>query len=297
MSDAFQQLVQIEYRAEFARDLGEHRKCLRLPRDTRVQPGILDGHGNSRRRQFEQAKLLLLEVADLLAFDVDDADDAALDDERHSQLGAHRRICRDVVLLVPHIVDQNRLFTRSSFADDAFADAEAPALRLRRVADLEAHPQVIGAIIQQQDGEDAEVHDRADQLRRLMHEGLQIERGVERIRQPHEERELDRFDAHACARRAALAGWGGSLLQSRPKACRGADPAGRHPSQISLHCLRPGRGGQSSHYSAATSGNVAATAPSVAQMGAVCAVAVSAAFSASTMGTLALAPMRVAPGF
>ena len=95
-------------------------------------------------------------------------------------------------------------------ATGRLADAETAPLRLRSVADLIAHPQIVGAVVQQENGEDPEVDDGANQLRRLVHDGLQVQGGVERVRQPHEEGELDRLGAHLCARRRAFAG--GSIV-------------------------------------------------------------------------------------
>ena len=68
------------------------------------------------------------------------------------------------------------------------------------MADLEAHAQVIGAIVEQQDGEDAVINNRAHQLGRLVHEGLEVTGRVQRIGQPHEELDLDRVFTHACLR-------------------------------------------------------------------------------------------------
>ena len=111
-----------------------------------------------------------------------------------------------IVLCRAHIVDQHRFFARNRFPDNAFADAETAALRFRRMADLEAHPQVVGAVVQQKDGKDAVIDDGADQLRGLVHDGLQVEGGVECVRQPHEKCELDRLRAHLRAGRRSLAG-------------------------------------------------------------------------------------------
>ena len=49
------------------------------------------------------------------------------------------------------------------------------------MADLEAHAQLVGAVVEQEDGEDAVGDDGADQLGGAAEQGLQVERGVERV--------------------------------------------------------------------------------------------------------------------
>ncbi len=62
------------------------------------------------------------------------------------------------------------------------------------MADLEAHAQVVGPFVQQQDGEDPVVDDGAHQVRGAMQQGLQIEGGIQGVRQPHQEFGLQRID-------------------------------------------------------------------------------------------------------
>ena len=60
---------------------------------------------------------------------------------------------------------------------------------------LEAHAQISGAIVDQQNREDAIVDDSADQVGHSMHQRVQVEGGVQRVRQPHQEIDLQRFEA------------------------------------------------------------------------------------------------------
>src|SRR5208282_4019700 len=60
--DAFEQLVQVENRREFARNLVQQEQCARLTRYTRVQPRILDAHRHARCDQRQQAFVLFREV-------------------------------------------------------------------------------------------------------------------------------------------------------------------------------------------------------------------------------------------
>ncbi len=99
-------------------------------------------------------------------FDVDDADDAVLDDERNGQLGAdagEALRCRTAYLRTS--------FTRigSRFCDslpgDAFADLHARLFdRFGCVADGEADAQFLRLFVQQQDGENLVIDDATNQF-------------------------------------------------------------------------------------------------------------------------------------
>ncbi len=54
---------------------------------------------------------------------------------------------------------------------DAAPELDAHALDLGRVAGLEAHPELVGAVVDEQDGEDAVVDDGAHEIRDAMHAG------------------------------------------------------------------------------------------------------------------------------
>src|SRR5271170_7144896 len=110
----------------------------------------------------------------------------------------------DIVLSLADIIDQNGLPRLRCLSDDPFAQADTDTLGLRRMADLETHPQIIGAVIQQHDGKDAVVNDCAHKVSRALHQRLKMERGVQRISQPDEEFRLERLDAQLHLRRARL---------------------------------------------------------------------------------------------
>ncbi len=102
----------------------------------------------------------------------------------------HLGVGVDVVLDVADVFDEDRPALERGLADDAAAELDAHALDLRRVADLEAHPQLVGAVVEQQDGEDAVVDDGAHQVRDAVHQRVQVEGGVERVGQPQQEVDL-----------------------------------------------------------------------------------------------------------
>ena len=70
-----------------------------LALDGLVEAGVLDGDGDLRGEGGEHALVLFVEVAGAGVFQVEDADDAALVEERHDQLGArlgvHLQVARD----------------------------------------------------------------------------------------------------------------------------------------------------------------------------------------------------------
>ena len=98
LADALQQVVEVEDAGDLARDLVEHSQRLRLARDAGVEARVLDRDGHARGGEFQQALVFLGEVAALLGLEIDDADDAVLDDQRHRELGLHIGVGVDVVV-------------------------------------------------------------------------------------------------------------------------------------------------------------------------------------------------------
>ena len=92
---------------------------------------------------------------------------------------------------------------RATWPTTPLPTGNAHALDLRRVADLEAHAQVVGAVVEQEDGEDAVVDDGAHQLGGAVEQGLQVERGVERVGQLHQVGHVGRLHADVCGSRCA----------------------------------------------------------------------------------------------
>jgi len=69
---------------------------------------------------------------------------------------------------------------------------------------LEAHPEFVGSIVYEQDGEDAVVDDCPDKVGDSVEQGIEIERSVERVGQPQEEVQLQRLDADVRLERVAV---------------------------------------------------------------------------------------------
>ncbi len=155
-----------------------------------------------------------LEIADLLGLKIDHADDAVLHDQRHRQLRADVGIGADVVFFLAYILQQNGFAVFGGPADDTLAHPDPQALDFGRMADLKAHAQVVGAFIQQQDGEDLVVDDGAHQVRGAVQQGLQIEGGVQSVCQPDEELGLQRIHFYGSRAGGGLLSWDGNRLQT-----------------------------------------------------------------------------------
>ncbi len=98
MADALEQVVEVEDAGELAGDFVEDGEGLRLAGDAGVEAGVFDGDGHARGGEFEQALVLVGEVGGVLGLEVDDADDAVLDDERDGEFGEDVGVGVDVVL-------------------------------------------------------------------------------------------------------------------------------------------------------------------------------------------------------
>ena len=146
-------------------------------------------------------QMFRLEVVGLLGLDIDDANHPIFCHQRNGQFRANLGIRIDVIGKRADIVDQHGFAPFGDLSDDALAHANAQALGLRRVADLKSHAQLVGAIVQQQDGENSVVNDGANKIRDAMQKRLQVKRGVQRIRKAGEEVDLERIDPRLIARR------------------------------------------------------------------------------------------------
>ena len=189
-----EQRIEIENRSQFGGDFVEDGQGFCLAGNAGVEARVFDCLRDARCRQREQVKVLGLEEVGLLAFEIQDADEAVLGNERNGELRTDVGVGGDVVFDFGDVVDEHGLAGEGDLADDAFAKRKAHAGGFGCVADLEAHAQVVGAVVEQEDGEDAVRDDRADQLGGAIEKGLQVERGVERVGHVGEERQVGGFD-------------------------------------------------------------------------------------------------------
>ena len=79
---------------------------------------------------------------------------------------------------------------QGGLTDDALAHLDPGALDLGGVTDLEAHPELLGPVVEEEDGEDSVVDDGADEVGDAVHQGVEVERGVEGISERVQEVDL-----------------------------------------------------------------------------------------------------------
>ena len=101
------------------------------------------------------------------------------------------------------VFDEDGFALEGGLAHDAAADLDAHALSLGGVAYLEAHAEVLGAVVDEEDGEDAVVDDGADEVGDAVHEGIEVEGGVEGVGELVEE-----VDLRGSTRILGSAAWG-----------------------------------------------------------------------------------------
>ncbi len=195
LADALEQRIEIENGGQLDGDLIEHFEGLRLARDASVEASVLNRLCDARRGERKDVKMLRTKESELLAFNIHYADEAIFGDEGNSEFGAHVGIGGDVKVRGGDVVEENGLAGERNLANHAFADGNAGALDLRSMADLESHAQLMGALVQQEDGKDAVGDDGAHEFSGAAEEGLQVESGVERVGEAHEVGDISRLDA------------------------------------------------------------------------------------------------------
>jgi len=174
-------LIDVEDRRKFAADFAEHSQRLRLARYACIQARILNRSRDARSHERENAVVLFVEVTQLACLDVDHADDALLRNQRHSKLGTDYGIGVNVAWLVAHVVDQDWTTLFYGHSRNALAHTNLHALDFGSVANLEPHAQLVGALIEQQDGEDLVIDHLPHQLGNPTQELVHFERAVKRI--------------------------------------------------------------------------------------------------------------------
>src|SRR5579859_128696 len=162
--------------------------------------------------------MLFIEVTGLARLNVNHADDAVLHDQGNGQLGAHSFEHANVPALLRSVVHQHRLALLRREASHAFTDLDADTFRrLRRMADGEAHAQLLGFFIEQHDAEDFVVNHPPHQLCRAFEQGIEVERGVDHLGHFHQEAfHIER----RCTRDAGRVYWTrGSAQKLAPSSC------------------------------------------------------------------------------
>ena len=114
---------------------------------------------------------------DLLAVQIQRADDALLAPERHDQLRPHaRRCCPTYAVVRLHVVDEQRPALGDGGADDALADAQPEGLlHVLRVADGVGDAQIVRFSSSSQTAERLERRQARDELRDLLEQLVEVE--------------------------------------------------------------------------------------------------------------------------
>ena len=104
------------------------------------------------------------------------------------------------------------------------------------MADLEARTEVVGAVVQQQDGENAVVDDRADQFRGPIEKRFQVERGVKRVCHADQIIQVRGFHAgvYGVQVRMRIGGVGGTVIALELRLFRRRWGKGRHGGRIGM---------------------------------------------------------------
>jgi hypothetical protein len=175
-------MIDIQNRGQLAADLGQQRQLPRLTRDARVQACVFDTDCDAGCEQCEQALMFFAKRPRLTGFHIDDADNFVLGDQRRCQLRTRARRGVDEVLLRRNIVDQHGLAPQHCLPGDPLAHLDADALgNLGRMADLKSYAQLLGFLVQQQDGKDFIVDNLLQHLGHALQQSVQVERGVDRV--------------------------------------------------------------------------------------------------------------------
>jgi len=194
VADALKEVVGIEDAGDLAGDVVEDGEGLGLAGDAGVEAGVLDGDGHAGGDELEEAQVLEGEVGRGLGLEIENADNLVFDDQRDGQLGADVGVGIDVVFGLPDVFDEKGSSLEGCLAGDAAAKLDAHALDLRGVADLEAHAEVLSAVVDEEDGEDLVVDDGADEVGYPMHEGVEVEGCVEGVGKVVEEPDREGFN-------------------------------------------------------------------------------------------------------
>ena len=125
--------------------------------------------------------MLHCEIARGFGLDVEDSNDLVLDDERDSEFGADVGVRVDIVFSLGDVFNEEGLAVQRCLAYDAATEFDAHAFNLSAVADLEAHTEVFGAVVNQEYGEDFVIDDGADEVGDPMHKGVEVESGIKGV--------------------------------------------------------------------------------------------------------------------
>ena len=161
--------IELEDRSDVAADFRERLESGRVLALALEEPRVFDRDSDVRAELPQHRFVTRRELTDLLAVQVDRADDALLPAQRDDQLRSHVRDRSHVPRIDLDVVDQERPALGDGRADDALSDAQAEALLdVLGIADGVGDVQVLVLLVQQPDRERLERREPRDELRHLL---------------------------------------------------------------------------------------------------------------------------------
>ena len=199
-----EQLLQLEMRE---RHVGDRLDPLEpLPRAPLglEQVGVVDRHRCSLAREAEELDIRLIELARNERADVKYADDPVAHDQRHAEEGLDAFLEQNRIehVAVVDVGEEDRSALGGDAAGEAAADGDAHALLdFFFDSDGGARDELVGGLVEQQDGARVDVEDRVDPLEQLREQLLELEMRERRVGDGLEARQVVPFDGRPHAYR------------------------------------------------------------------------------------------------
>ena len=173
-----EQLLQLEMRERHVGDrLDPLEPMPRVPLSLE-QVGVVDRHRCSLAREAEELDIRVIELAMNERADVKHADDPVAHDQRHAEEGLDAFLEQDRVehVVVVDVGEEDRSALGCDASGEAAADGDAHALLdLFLDSDGGARDELVGGLVEQQDGAGVDVEDRVDPLEQLGEQLFELE--------------------------------------------------------------------------------------------------------------------------
>ena len=145
---------------------------------------MVDRHRCSLAREAEELDIRLVELAMHERADVQHADDTVAHEQRHAEEGLDAFLEQDRIehVGVVDVGEEDRSALGCDAAGEAAADGDAHALLdLFFDADGRARDELVGGLVEEQDGAGVDVEDRVDPVEQLREQFLQVEMRERRV--------------------------------------------------------------------------------------------------------------------
>ena len=142
-----------------------------------IEARVEDGHGDLRGEQREEAGMLFGEEAEGFAFEVHDADEAILRDERHGEFRADVGVRGNIARIAAGVGDAHGGAFKRGGAGDAFAERDVAELQTFVVALAEVVAQGGLLVIDEHDAEGIKVDEHFDAGGEALQQLVKVEDG------------------------------------------------------------------------------------------------------------------------